>query len=381
MRKIKRKILPITFILSLTSQGQAPTPEIKTRYFYANGGESMQDFLTNKVGVPQKTLNQMGYLDKIKEWNPNIEDFSSLGANERVYVEIPYNTILTPRVKSNNSLAKKAPPISIPLAPVIAAPTPAIEAPQPIIAAKKEEEPKREVASVTALESTSVQEVEFQKPNEPNSWNLSLFYALSRGSFEESIQGSSISTVSTQDSPITLGLAASKVLNENWGWNGSIYGSKLDGGVSELDEEVSIPWEVGITSYISYRTAELPFSVYTGIDYERFSSYNTTELVEGAALDTIQHNVGFATFGVSKGFRMFGKSFFAKASYSTTVTSSASRPVNGDTRSMEGSKYILYLNMLASERWFYNVFYKQHDLKGATDLLVSRVGIGFGYRF
>ena len=403
MRRIKRKILPITFILSLTTQAQAPlaphVPEVKTRYFYANGGESLKDFLRNKVGIPQKTLTEMGYLEKIRDWNPNIENFNSLSSNQRVYVEIPFNTVLSPKVNSNSSLAQQAPTPVAPITPVIAAPAPTPEldlfldeeeeekveelalTEEPQQEEELVDEPKRAVASVAPVENTSVQEVEFQKPEAPNSWNLSLFYTLSRGSFEESIQGTNISTVSTQDSPITLGLAASKVLNENWGYNGSVYGSKLDGGVSELDEEVSIPWELGVTSYLSYRTPELPFSVYTGLDYERFSTYNTTELVEGASLDTIQHNVAFATFGVSKGFRFLGKSFFAKASYSRTIASTVSREMNGDTRTMEGSKYILYLNMLANKNWFYSLFYKQHDFSGATDLLVSRVGVGFGYRF
>ncbi len=356
MKKIKRYILPFTLLLSFSIFSQ--TPEIKTRYFYAQGGESINDFLENEVGVPKKTLHNMGYLEKIKKWNPSVDNFDNLAPNQQIYVEIPYNTVLTPKAKS----------IDAPLA----------QAPAPKIKPKR----KRKIASIPK-ESTSVQEVEFQNPEAPNSWNLSLFYALSRGSFEEGIQGTSISTVSTQDSPITLGFAASKKLDDTWSYNGSVYGSKLDGGISELDEEVSIPWEIGITSYISYKDERLPFQVYTGLDLERFSSYNTTELVDGARLDTIQHRITFATFGVSKGFRFLGQSFFTKISYSRSVVSSQSRPVAGVDSPMKGSKYIAFLNMLApnSKNWSYNLFFKQHNLKGATDLVVSRTGIGFGYRF
>ncbi len=349
MKKIKRNILPFIFFISASVFSQ--TPEIKTKYFFAKGGESINDFLENEVGVPKRTLHEMGYLEKIKRWNPSIENFDTLDVNQRVYVEIPYNTVLSPQRQN----------LQVPLA---MAPAPAS---------------KRKIASI----NTSVQEVEFQDPDAPNSWNLSLFYALSRGSFEEGIQGTSIKTVSTQDSPITLGFAASKKIDETWSYNGSVYASKLDGGVSELDEEVSIPWEIGITSYISYKNPRLPFQVYTGLDLERFSSYNTTELVDGASIDTIQHNIAFATFGISKGFRFLGQSFFTKVSYSRTITSTQSRPVAGVDSPMEGSKYIAFLNMLApnSKNWSYNVFFKQHDLQGATDLVVTRTGIGLGYRF
>jgi hypothetical protein len=46
-----------------------------------------------------------------------------------------------------------------------------------------------------------------------------------------------------------------------------------------------------------------------------------------------------------------------------------------------GLKYIAYLNMKYNNKWFYHGLFKQHSLTGATDLTITRFGLGVGYSF
>ena len=340
----KRYILPILLILfsitSLEASGKT-IPSIKTSYVYARGGESLKELLEYQVGIPQRVLDKDGYLAKIKRWNPSLEKTSSLHAGERVYVEIPYRVVLSPRLS-----------------------------------------PQREIASTKNKANKMAAAIKRPKDKKRKGrWNFSIFYALSRGSFQASIQNYATTTNSTQDSPLTLGVATYKTIGQNFSYSGSLYVSKLNSGVSDQNTKVSIPVEYGLNSYIGYKRENWPLEVYSGVDFERFSSYNTEELPSGAALSTRQHRLTFVTLGVSKLFRWFGKKFLTKVSYAQSIISSQSRLSTVNPKAFTGSKFMLYLNMKASKDWFYHVFYKQHNLKGATSLKITRTGLGFGYSF
>lgn len=313
-------------------------PQIKTGYVYARGGESLRQLLENQVGIPSYILNGEGYFEKIKTWNPGLEDSSVLVAGERIYVEIPFSVILSPKAK-------------------------------------------RKIASISDSKLL-VKKMEINDDSDdPNRWNYSLFYALSRGFLSESIVNSDISTESTQDSPLTLGFSTFKKIDYDLSYSASLYISKLDGGLSDQNESVSIPWEYGVNSYLGYQKENWPLEVYAGFDHERFSSYNTEELPSGESLSSREHALTYLTVGLSKKFEWFDKQFLAKASYSSSIASSQSRPSKINPKEFEGTKFILYLNMKASKNWFYHGFYKQHDLEGATQLHVARLGLGFGYSF
>ena len=355
MELYKRYILPILLTLLCSTSLGAGEPRIKTSYVYARGGESLRELLEYQVGIPQNVLDQDGYFEKIKHWNSSLEDPTSLVSGERVYVEIPYRVILTPRLNSpSESLATSG---------------------AGNFAQRKTASTEKETTKVMAAISKS------DDKERQDRWKFSLFYALSRGSFQESILNSNITTKSSQDSPFTLGLSTFRKLHYGWNYSGSFYVSKLDGGLSDQNESVSLPWDYGLNSYIGYKRENWPIEVYTGVDHERFSSYNTEELPSGEPLSTREHTLTFLTLGVSKKFEWFGKQFLAKASYSSSVMSSQSRESKVNPQEFEGTKFILYLNMKASKDWFYHAFYKQHDLEGATSLHIARMGLGFGYNF
>lgn len=364
MELYKRYILPI-FIFAFATCALAGNPAIKTGYVYALGGESLRELLESKVGIPKRVLDEGGYFENIKRWNASIENTASLMPGERIYVEIPYEVALAPK-----EFSPKPPPIN---KETVGKTVPA-------------EKTNRESASFASNPIEDNQKTgsaldENDDKARTNGWNHSLFYALSRGSLQEGIPDSDITTESNQDSPLTLGFSTFKKLPNNFHYSGSLYLSKLDGGLSNRNESVSLPLEYGLNSYAGYQLENWPLGIYTGLDYERFSSYNTEELPSGEPLAIRAHTLTFLTVGASNRFEAFGKQFLAKASFSRSIMSSQSRPSKVNPKEFEGTKFILYLNVKAGKDWFYHGFYKQHDLEGATSLHISRVGFGFGYTF
>ena len=355
MELYKRYFLPILFSVFATC-ALAGSPLIKTGHVYAHGGESLRELLESKVGIPGHVLDEGGYFEKIKRWNSSLENSSSLMPGERVYVEVPYRVVLTPNSRSKRKNLNVGQTLS--------------------------QKSQRKTASIINENQKLVAAIDRDDDKErADRWNYSLFYALSRGSLQEGIPNSNISTESSQDSPLTLGFSTFKRLSYDFNYSGSLYLSKLDGGLSDQNESVSLPWEYGLNSYMGYQRENWPLEVYTGLDHERFSSYNTEELPSGEPLTTREHTLTFLTLGISKKFEWFGKQFLAKASYSSSIMSSQSRPSKINLQEFEGTKFILYLNMKASKDWFYHGFYKQHDLEGATSLHIARLGLGFGYNF
>lgn len=96
MSSSKWYILPI--LLSIYGSClHAQEPLIKTRFVYAQGGETLRELLEYQAGIPKDVLEDEGYFKKIKKWNPSLENPTSLTTGERVYVEVPYRVVLGPQ--------------------------------------------------------------------------------------------------------------------------------------------------------------------------------------------------------------------------------------------------------------------------------------------
>lgn len=212
-------------------------------------------------------------------------------------------------------------------------------------------------------------------------WKMSLFYMMSGGSFSETLTTSEGSVSSTQDSPLTVGYSAFRKFKQDYSYSGSLYISVLDIGVSDKDEIVSIPWEFGLNSYVGYKKEKWPVEIYGGLDIERFSSFNSDELSSGEALSTREQLVTYLTFGTAQTFNIYKQLFFSKVSFSKSLFTSESRASLINPEVFSGFKYMLYLNTKITDKWFVHMLYKQHILEGATELSISRIGIGIGYAF
>lgn len=214
-------------------------------------------------------------------------------------------------------------------------------------------------------------------------WSFFLFYSAQYGSFNEQVNDQSAS--SSQTSPIALGLTSYYNLKDRkHALVSNIYaayltGSKIDGSVANANESISIPFELGISAYYQYTFNHSIPTLYAGFDREAFSSFNTTELLQGDALETRDNNLYLYTVGFIKNFDIKRKSLSVRASYARTFKSTTSSETTADA--FEGSRIHLYLNYKASSNFSYNILFKRFDLTGPTKLVVNRYGVGVGYQF
>lgn len=214
------------------------------------------------------------------------------------------------------------------------------------------------------------------------------FLTVSKGTFNESLTSNNetATITSTQNSPISFGVGAAYFYRPRNTFSGSIYFSRLTGSVAEdTGAELDIQTEIGTNIYYNYSFPSYTLSLYSGFDYEQFSTYNTDEILEGSTTYKVRkHNIGFVTAGVGKSFSVATHKFLFKASISKSITSSSSElpaTTNNGSDTYSGIKYILYLNYKASSNFLVHAIYKQHLLDGPTDLSILRIGVGVGYKF
>ena len=217
--------------------------------------------------------------------------------------------------------------------------------------------------------------------------NYSLFYAFSFGNFTEKVGGASLE--SSQNSPITLGVSAFQKISKDFSFSGSIYVSKLLSGVSNTPEfsreadNVTIPLEYGLTSYIEYRELYMDIKPYAGIDIESFSTFNLDELKDdpNRKLDVRTHRFFYTTIGALTLTKIFKRPTLIKASLSATILSGSSRQSLVSDEDFTGMKFMFFFATKIKNRWGASFLYKQHVLDGPTELTVSRSAVGISYRF
>ncbi len=214
------------------------------------------------------------------------------------------------------------------------------------------------------------------------SFSLSVFYAISTGSFKESTESGSYTIKYRQTSPLTIGLFAAyrePGKMDNY-FSGSAYLSRLNGVTGNFSNVVRVDPEVGINLYYNFLDENYFVYPYIGLDYESFSSFNIDQIDIGEIPASYKHQITFITAGVSKILTFGTRSFLTKVSLSRSILSSNNGTYN-NKEDFGGYKYILYLSYLMNKNWNANIFYKQHLLSGPSDLEITRIGLGIGYRF
>lgn len=208
------------------------------------------------------------------------------------------------------------------------------------------------------------------------------FYVISKGDFTEKVKQTKTTLKSTQNSPITLGLAGSLIpVNKDYFYSYSVYLSHLRSGKTSLGEEVNPPLEYGLTGYYNKIVKDWYVIPYAGIDYERFSTFNTDEAsVNGTTLKTREHQIIYATLGAQKAFTIDNISFYAKASLSYSVSSSSNVQSTLSDENFTGYKYMFFLNFKISGPYSFQMLYKRHIMDGPTELTIDRFAVGLGYK-
>jgi len=362
-----RNLLPFTiFFYSVVLLGQ--TPQIKTFYYEANGGESLRQLLEDQALLDSYILDDLDYYKKISRWNRDIANQQKLKRGQQVYVEIPYDFI---------GFAKKS------------------------VAEKKE---TLEVCRMPAsLEGLTEKEVTFLKEINEKSESLreklnrklesfsdflkifkvSSYYTLSRNIFTEDVINSNVSTVTNQDSPITLGTSFDWQFDPNLSIAGNLYLAKMDEAISQINNPMPLPFYYGAIIKFGFKRTFWPFTMYGGIEHDSFASFNTEEVatIAGQDVEVKTHNITGIGIGAKKDFNLWGKDFILNGFYSQTLLSSSSRPSKVRDNKFKGSKFSIEGRMMYSKDWFYQMQYTQTDLKGPTVIHMAKFGIGFGLYF
>ena len=122
-------------------------------------------------------------------------------------------------------------------------------------------------------------------------------------------------------------------------------------------------------------------SAFVGYDYERFSSFNTEEVVDGNDLIVRDNQVHFFTAGVSKLFTIWDRYYFVKVSGSQSISATSTPASSISDEKLAGTRWQLYMNTKLTNSVLGHVIIKSHSLQGPTSLNIFRVGFGLGYRF
>ena len=213
---------------------------------------------------------------------------------------------------------------------------------------------------------------------------FSAFYMASLGKFGQvSEEGTTIDFY--QNSPVSVGLSSSYYPNgKKYSFAGSIYYSTLKAAINNVSAgEISVPAEIGGNAYYEYRIDRYNFTLYGGLDYETFSTFNMRALNAKSELLVDANNVGYFTIGISKLLKVRSYKLFTKFSLSKVITSSqkiASGAIDSG-QSYDGLKAMIYLNYKISKKFYLHSLFKMHKFSGPDDLTTTRIGLGFGYIF
>ena len=204
----------------------------------------------------------------------------------------------------------------------------------------------------------------------------SLFYLPSTGLFEQQ-NGSTAKVTFNQNSYLTFGSSLVYYHKESLiSTNMGLYISTFNDTTSSLSTvKTPISPEIGANLYEDFRLIKYGLTVYGGVDYEIFSTFDLAALSESSQVKIIRNNVGYLTLGTSKSFTLLNKVLFTKLSMSQSLLSSNS----ANTTTYNGNKFLFYLNYKFSDKFFVNSLIKYHLMKGPDNLSSLRVGIGVGY--
>lgn len=216
----------------------------------------------------------------------------------------------------------------------------------------------------------------------PSGLKASLFYMASAGNFTQTSSTTGVDIDFSQNSPYTFGLSALYYPEgKPFSYSASLYYSALSASVSNLNQEVDVPAELGLNLYLQHDLYKYKFSYYGGIDYESFSTFNTGLLATSNNIRIDENKVLYLTAGVAKLFKLGKIPLFTKLSLSKSLSTSTTPAPGGvqPTKEYSGIKVMGYLNYKFHRRWFAHTLVKYHTMSGPDDLSVLRYGLGFGY--
>jgi hypothetical protein len=360
----------------------AKLPRIYTQNLIVEKSTTLNRILRVDLKLPKELLDGQEYIDKIKMWNQRINsnlDFKRLIKGDQIYLEVPfkYKSLLKKKMAARKRLIdRKKKKLTKRFTKK--------KYKKKIITKKNKRTKKKRNKRKIASKNKTQKKIRTRKKTKlPPKVDLSVFYAVSQGQFQETIKSSNISAETTQDSPVTIGVSFKREHpnDQHMFYSGSFYLSYLNGGNSTIsNKEVDIPFEYGSNFYWNFKTRG-NYTYYAGVDHERFSTFNIDELTSGLDLETREHTLSYLTVGYTNLYNLYSKTIFVKASLSQSIISQTNVQSTVSDESYNGNKFILFLATPIYPSISLTSFYKQHFLDGPTELSISRFGLGFSYKF
>ncbi len=221
-----------------------------------------------------------------------------------------------------------------------------------------------------------------ETPIGTNKFTVFTMYTASAGDFQEQLTTQEGSIKSTQNSPLSLGLGTTIFLDKtNRMISSSAYWSHLResklSGDGVTSSKLKTKDEIGYNLYYQQLTPWAGISLYAGMDYEQFSTFNTTSFINGAPLGMNQNKIYYGTIGAGKTFFVGDQKILIKGSFAQSIKSDTTSENTIDK--FEGQRLLLFASIKGESRFTYHILYKRHMLEGPTKLTVNRIGAGIGF--
>lgn len=221
-----------------------------------------------------------------------------------------------------------------------------------------------------------------ETPIGANNYTVYAMYTASAGTFQEQLTTQEGSIKSTQNSPLSLGVGTTvfldktnRMISSSAYWS-SLRASKLSGTGIDSNQLETKP-EIGFNLYYQQLTPWASVSLYGGMDYEQFSTFNTTAFIDGQPLALNQNKLVYATIGAGKTFFIGDNKILVKTSLAQSLksTSTSANPID----KFDGQRLLLFASYKGESRFTYHLIYKRHMLEGPTKLTINRIGAGIGF--
>ena len=236
------------------------------------------------------------------------------------------------------------------------------------------------------LRKMAAPETKVLQEERPEGFHSNVLYMASIGNFTQEKSSNGILLKLSQNSMFSLGYSGlCYPKTKKYSFSSSAYISTLNSTTSNI-QDISLGPEIGFNFYTAYPVPQYkfipPFDVYGGIDFDSFSTFNSSLLYLEDTIKILRTNALYLTVGASKLLNIQKKyNVLAKYSFSYSILSStdfSSFAIEPES-SYSGLKTMVYLYYKFKKKWFAHTMFKYHLMSGPDALSVFRVGVGFGY--
>ena len=338
MNKLLKLIILMTLFFIVSVDVFAQSQEFPTVYMIKEK-DSLESL--SKRLLPRYKIKYGNNIEDFKKdlmkWNPQINNWDAIPLLSNIYIEFPYPAY-----------------ISVSYAPILSNGT-----------------------NYNVLNSDA------ETPIGNRAFTLFSMYTTSVGNFLEQIKTAEGSIKSTQNSPLSLGLGTTIFLDKsNRMITSSLYWSKLktskiNNNNNSLNNKITVKPETGFNIYYQQLSPWKSISLYGGVDYEQFSTFNIPDFILGEDLALNQNRLIFATIGLGKTFIFNENKLLLKSSFSQSINSKTTSEY--PAYEFIGTRFMLYASFKGESQFTYHLIYKRHMLDGPTKLTINRFGLGIGF--